>query len=86
MRSQQQLREKATSGSLRMNANLFRNERTREPKTMGVRNHYWTQSVQGAVATWSVIAFVFDRVTRSLPLPVLTVSKCDSLLRLLKLE
>jgi hypothetical protein len=47
-----------------------------------LRNHSWTQSVQGAVATWSVIDmwyFLNDSrhpsLTRSLPLPVLTVSK-----------
>ena len=46
-----------------------------------LRNHSWTQSVQGAVATWSVINmryFLTDSrhasLTRSLPLPVLTVS------------
>ena len=46
-----------------------------------LRNHSWIQSVQGAVATWSVINmcyFLKDSrhlsLTRSLPLPVLTVS------------
>src|SRR5215204_3651640 len=50
-----------------------------------VRNYSWIGSVQGAVATWSVISMryfltIFDShgFTRSLPLPVLTRSKCDS--------
>ena len=45
----------------------------------------WIRSVQGAVATWSAISkhyflTIFDShgLTRSLPLPVLTRSKCDS--------
>src|SRR5690349_18051566 len=45
----------------------------------------WTESVQGAVATWSVISMRYfltivdsHDLTRSLPLPVLTRSKCDS--------
>src|ERR1051326_2079265 len=46
-----------------------------------IRDHPWTQSVQGAVATWLVIGmrysyrFLLPSLTRSLPLPVLTVSK-----------
>src|SRR6185437_6813989 len=47
-----------------------------------VQNHSWIGSVQGAVATWSVISMrdlltIPDshRLTRSLPLPVLTRSK-----------
>ena len=49
-----------------------------------VRNHCWTGSVQGAVATWLVISMrslmILDchGLTRSLPLPVLTRSKCAS--------
>ena len=38
----------------------------------------WIGSVQGAVATWSVIRCASHGWTRSLPLPVLTRSKCDS--------
>src|SRR6185369_17826812 len=50
-----------------------------------VRKCAWTGSVQGAVATWSVISMRYfptivdsHDLTRSLPLPVLTRSKCDS--------
>jgi hypothetical protein len=45
--------------------------------------HCWIGSVQGAVATWSVIGMQYwrrildsDGWTRSLPLPVLTRAKC----------
>src|SRR5215212_1571758 len=50
-----------------------------------VGNDSWIGSVQGAVATWSVISMryfltILDShgLTRSLSLPVLTRSKCDS--------
>ena len=53
-----------------------------------VEHHSWIGSVQGAVATWSVISMRyfltildFHGWTRSLPLPVLTRSKCDSYFR-----
>ncbi|HEX6648749.1 MAG TPA: hypothetical protein VF075_04400, partial [Pyrinomonadaceae bacterium] len=49
-----------------------------------VENHCWIGSVQGAVATWSVIGMQYSRRildsdgwTRSLPLPVLTRSNND---------
>ena len=48
-------------------------------------NHSWAGSVQGAVATWSLISMRylsmildFYGLTRSLLLPVLTRSKCHS--------
>src|SRR6185369_14045041 len=49
-----------------------------------VRDHSWTQSVQGAIATWSTTGvtnlweIACRSLTRSLSLPVLTVSKLDS--------
>jgi len=49
-------------------------------------NHSWIGSVQGAVATWLVISMRYFLTiltpmdwSRSLPLPVLTRSKCDLL-------
>src|SRR5215207_10861040 len=59
--------------------------RSQRSFALKVGNYSWIGSVQGAIATWSVISMryfltIFDSLglTRSLPLPVLTRSKCDS--------